>query len=103
MAHLLLLIPADEIDPAERQDLFESARFLAELSVADSFFIDRVLPSVTGLAAIMMSLDDCETLSREAKAGYFQNVTGEVGILNRGNDILIARNRLRLLRAYNEE
>ena len=100
--HLLLLLPADEIDPTERNELFESSRFLAELSVADSFFVDTPLPSIIGLAAILNSLDKCQTLSHEARTHYLRSVAEEIGISHEDSDISIAQNRLRLLVKNNE-
>eukprot|EP00569_Conticribra_weissflogii_P003500 CAMPEP_0171340016 /NCGR_PEP_ID=MMETSP0878-20121228/8301_1 /TAXON_ID=67004 /ORGANISM="Thalassiosira weissflogii, Strain CCMP1336" /LENGTH=247 /DNA_ID=CAMNT_0011842017 /DNA_START=222 /DNA_END=965 /DNA_ORIENTATION=- len=104
-AHMILLLPSEKIDPGEREDLYESSRYLAELSVADSFFIDRALPSVTAFASILISLEECvTTLSSEAKTEYLQFVKRKTGISDRqtGN-VMNAKNRLRLLKACNEE
>lgn len=104
-AHMILLLPSDKIDLSERQDLYESSRYLAELSVADSFFIDGTLPSVTAFASILISLEECvTTLSSGAKNEYLQFVKRKIGISDRQTGtVMNAKNRLRLLKACNEE
>ncbi len=104
-AHMILLLPSNKIKPSERRDLYESSRYLAELSVADSFFIDRALPSVTAFASIQISLEECvTTLSSEEKNEYLQLIKRIIGISDRLTDnVLNVTNRLRLLKASNEE
>ena len=60
--HFLLLLP-NEINEGDRKELFESTRFVVELSVADSFFV-ACKPSIIAAAAIIMTLHQPSTLSR---------------------------------------
>eukprot|EP00571_Detonula_confervacea_P009599 CAMPEP_0172316580 /NCGR_PEP_ID=MMETSP1058-20130122/28739_1 /TAXON_ID=83371 /ORGANISM="Detonula confervacea, Strain CCMP 353" /LENGTH=235 /DNA_ID=CAMNT_0013030921 /DNA_START=127 /DNA_END=833 /DNA_ORIENTATION=- len=98
--HLLLLLP--DMSLVSKREIFESSRFLAELSVADSFFIAK-LSSVTGLAAIINSLDECNipTMSPAIRADYLNCVSGAIGISHHNSQILAAQRRLRLLSKAN--
>lgn len=62
---LLELIPTTQEDPIDgikksiRDDLFEAAMYLAELSVCDVFFVEHQIPSSTiALAAICTAMDN---------------------------------------------
>ena len=96
--HLLLVLPDTTIESKRR--ILESSRFLAELSVADSFFISK-RPSVVGLAAIVNTLDECQPRIPPAiKTRYINSVSGAIGVLD-NNEILAAQRRLRLLSLVN--
>lgn len=96
--HLLLLLP-DDIIWNERQEILESARFLAELSVADSFFVASE-PSVVGLAAIIISLSNT-SVPTASKSDYLDEAAGAIGVSCHDNKILEAQKRLRLLSTVN--
>ena len=94
--YLLLLLP-DDLGLDLKEKILESSGFLAELSVADSFFITR-RSSATGLAAIMISLDQCNiNLSPTKRANYLNDVSNAIGIACEDDEIRVAETRLRLL------
>mmetsp|Transcript_30131 Transcript_30131/g.72819 ORF Transcript_30131/g.72819 Transcript_30131/m.72819 type:complete len:281 (+) Transcript_30131:90-932(+) len=96
--HLILLLPDMTLDT--KRKVLESSRFLAELSVADSFFIAKPC-SVTGLAAIINSLDECyATMPSTERSQYLNHISGVIGV--RDNDeVLAAQRRLQLLSSVN--
>mmetsp|Transcript_20972 Transcript_20972/g.45626 ORF Transcript_20972/g.45626 Transcript_20972/m.45626 type:complete len:590 (+) Transcript_20972:196-1965(+) len=82
---LLELIPTTQEDPNDgikksiRDDLFEAAMYLAELSVCDVFFVEHQIPSSTiALAAICTAMDNllsfptstCSNNSTSMMAGF---------------------------------
>jgi len=73
---------------------------LKELSVADSFFIAKPC-SVTGLAAIINSLDGCyATMPSTERSQYLNHISGVIGV--RDNDeVLAAQRRLQLSSSVN--
>ena len=72
-----------------------------ELSVADSFFVAK-RPSIAGLAAIIISLDQCEMMIHPTeRTNYLNDVSGAIGILHDDDEILAAQRRLRLLSTVN--
>ena len=100
--HFALLLP-DSLDLDTKKKTLESALFLAELSVADSFFIDK-RPSVVGFAAMINSLDECDTTKMlpSAKKRYLSNISDAIGMsANNYDEVLAARRRLRLLSMVN--
>ena len=81
--------------------MLHASYFLSkELSVADSFFIAKPC-SVTGLAAIINSLDGCyATMPSTERSQYLNHISGVIGV--RDNDeVLAAQRRLQLLSSVN--
>ena len=80
--------------------MLHASYFLSkELSVADSFFIAKP-PSMTGLAAIINSIDECNAMPNTERLQYLNHVSGAIGVQD-NNEILAAQTRLRLLSLVN--
>ena len=96
-SHFFLLLPRSVVlSLRERKEIYETSIYFAELSVGDSFFVDRPYPSEVGFAALLIALDSCTCLSSEARANYVQEVERGLGI-SQEKGVLYAQERLRLL------
>lgn len=98
--HFLLLLPT-EINEGDRKELFESTRFVVELSVADSFFV-ACKPSIIAAAAIIMTLQEPSTLSRSTlftlrEIHYCETILDQIGIDDEDSRLQKTHDRLKLL------
>jgi hypothetical protein len=98
--HFLLLLPT-EINEGDRKELFESTRFVVELSVADSFFV-ACKPSIIAAAAIIMTLQQPSTLSRSTlltlrEIHYCETILDQIGIDDEDSRLQKTQDRLKLL------
>lgn len=98
--HFLLLLP-NEINEGDRKELFESTRFVVELSVADSFFV-ACKPSIIAAAAIIMTLLQPSTLSRSTlftlrEIHYCETILDQIGIDDEDSRLQKTQDRLKLL------
>lgn len=98
--HFLLLLP-NEINEGDRKELFESTRFVVELSVADSFFV-ACKPSIIAGAAIIMTLQQPSTLSRSTlltlrEIHYCETILDQIGIDDEDSRLQKTQDRLKLL------
>jgi len=98
--HILLLLP-DNLNLDFKREILDASRFMAELSVADSFFISK-RSSVIGLAAISISLDQCRIkLPLIESNNYLKGVASAIGVSHNDAEILAAKRRLHLLSLAN--
>jgi hypothetical protein len=102
--HFLLLLP-NEINEGDRKELFESTRFVVELSVADSFFV-AYKPSIIAAAAIIMTLQQPSTLSRSTllilrEIHYCETILDQIGIDDEDSRLQKTQDRLKLLQRMN--
>lgn len=97
--HLLQLLPLDvHSNSTLRRDVNELSRYLTELAVCDSYFID-VHNSTVALAAILNVLDQISftRLPAGVRERFLRNVLLRVGLNHRDVDIVTARERLRAM------
>ena len=81
-----------------RHDTLELARFLAELSVIDYFFVTHK-PSVVGLAALLNAMEAVPGVSISAKEDFVRELKRVPGLQPNGQEVEECRSRLRLLYA----
>jgi hypothetical protein len=96
VSHLLLLLPS-EVHPAVRKEIFELSRYLTELSICDSYFVD-VNNSTVAFAAILNVMDDLSyaRLSAGLREKYLRDLT-QVGLVHHSPLVIAARERLRTM------
>eukprot|EP00984_Skeletonema_dohrnii_P001127 scaffold349_cov157-Skeletonema_dohrnii-CCMP3373.AAC.13 len=105
--HLILLLP-HEINERDRNELVEYITFAVELSVADSFFVgNKPAPSIIAAAAIIVSLQQCGTLSQSflstiIEIQYCDIILEQIGIDASDSRLKESRHRLQLLLKNNK-
>ena len=95
VSNLLLFLPP-EVSPAARKSLNELSKYLTELAVCDSFFVD-VPNSVVAFAAIVNVMEDMNysKLSGGLREKFLTTIASRVGLMHSSPDVICARHRLR--------
>lgn len=95
VSHLLLFLP-QEANAAVRKGLNELSKYLTELAVCDSYFVD-VYSSTVAFAAILNVMEDMNysRLSGGLREKFLSNLTHKVGLRHGAQDVIDARQRLR--------
>mmetsp|Transcript_366 Transcript_366/g.610 ORF Transcript_366/g.610 Transcript_366/m.610 type:complete len:337 (+) Transcript_366:119-1129(+) len=104
--HFILFLP-HEINERDRNELVDFARFVTELSVADSFFVgNKPAPSVIAASAIIISLQRCtlsnSTLSTIIEIHYCDIILEQIGIDAADSRLKETLHRLQLLLKKNK-
>jgi len=94
VSHFLLFLP--QVHSSVRKDIFELARYLAELSICDSFFVD-CSASTIAYSAVLNVMDDISLsrISAGARHRFLAELYERVGLDHRDDDVRTARERLR--------
>lgn len=97
VSHLVLFLPR-EANPASRKELFELSRYLTELSVCDSYFVE-VNNSTTSFAAILNVMEDMNysRLSAGIRERFLSSIAAKVGLHYGSPDVCAARRRLKTM------
>jgi len=94
VSHFLLFLP--QVHSSVRKDIFELARYLAELSICDAFFVD-CSSSTIAYSAVLNVMDDISLsrISAGARHRFLAELYERVGLDHRDDDVRTARERLR--------
>lgn len=94
VSHFLLFLP--QVHSSVRKDIFELARYLAELSICDAFFVD-CSSSTIAYSAVLNVMDDISLsrISAGARHRFLAELYERVGLDHRDDDVRKARERLR--------
>ena len=94
VSHFLLFLP--QVHSSVRKDIFELARYLAELSICDAFFVD-CSSSTIAYSAVLNVMDDISLsrISAGARHRFLAELYERVGLDHRTDDVRTARERLR--------
>jgi hypothetical protein len=95
VSNLLLFLP-QEANPTVRNSLSELTKYLTELAVCDSYFID-VPNSVVAFAAILNIMEDMNytRLSGGLREKFLRDLHDKVGLSCYSRPVILARQRLR--------
>jgi len=95
VSHLLLFLPS-EVNPAARKSLNDLSKYLTELAVCDSYFVD-INNSVVAFAAIVNVLEDMNyaRFSGGLREKFLNTIACKVGFIYNAPDVVCARHRLR--------
>jgi hypothetical protein len=98
--HLLLFLPS-EINGSIRRGLNEVSKYLTELAVCDSYFVDRSHSSTIAFAAILNVMEDMNysKFSGGLRETFLTNLAYQVGLNHRSEDVVNARQRLQRMLA----
>jgi len=97
LSHLLLFLP-QEAPTTVRKDLHELSRYLSELTVCDSFFVDQNASTVA-FASILNVMEDMSysRLSAGIREKFLRDLSEKVGFNYRDPAVSAARERIRAM------
>jgi hypothetical protein len=97
ISHLLLLLP-QEAPTNVKKDLYELSRYLTELTVCDSFFVEYN-PSTIAFASILNVMEDMSfsRLSAGVREKFLRNLSEKVNFNYRDPAVAEARERIRAM------
>lgn len=95
VSHLLLFLP-QEVSSTVRKGLNELSKYVTELAVCDSYFVDAH-NSTVAFAAILNVMEDMSytKLSGGLREKFLSTLTLKVGLHHKADDVAKARQRLR--------
>lgn len=97
VSHLLLFLP-NEASQSVRKELFELSRYLTELAVCDSYFVE-FKNSTVAFSAILNVMEDISyaRLSAGIRVKFLRDLSQQVGLSYSDSHIVAARSRLRAM------
>ncbi|KAL7496430.1 hypothetical protein ACHAWT_007806 [Skeletonema menzelii] len=98
ISHLLLLLPP-QVDDACKEEIYALSRYITELSVCDSAFVE-INPSSVAFAAILNSLEDRKYrkfISSSVRDQFVRSIERHVDIRQDDEHVVMARPKLRRL------
>jgi len=97
VSHLLLFLPA-EASPSVRKELHELSKYLTELAVCDSYFVDQN-NSIVAFAAILNVMEDMgyAQLSAGIRERFLRDLMEKVGLSYGDPRVVTARQRIRAM------
>ncbi|KAL7526648.1 hypothetical protein ACHAXR_002582 [Thalassiosira sp. AJA248-18] len=98
LSHLLLLLPP-QVSDSSKEDIYALSRYIAELSVCDSSFVD-INPSAVAFSAILNSLEDRRyrrLISSSIKDQFLRAIATHVGLRQDDEHVVMARPKLKRL------
>eukprot|EP00804_Cyclotella_cryptica_P026141 CCRYP_013031-RA/>CCRYP_013031-RA protein AED:0.00 eAED:0.00 QI:327/-1/1/1/-1/1/1/178/422 len=100
LSHLLLLLPP-QVSDACKEEIYAMSRYITELSVCDSTFVE-IEPSAVAFAAILNSLEDRrfrKMISTNLRDQFLRAIWTHVGLRPDDAHVLVARPKLKRLLA----
>lgn len=100
LSHLLLLLPP-QVSDACKEEIYAMSRYITELSVCDSSFVE-IDPSAVAFAAVLNSLEDRRfrrMISTNLRDQFLRSIWTHVGIRPDDTHVLAARPKLKRLLA----
>lgn len=97
ISHLLLILP-QEASTNVRKDLYELSRYLTELTVCDSFFVEHNASTIA-FAAILNVMDEMSfsRLSAGIREKFLRDISEKVHLNYRDAAVAAARERIRAM------
>ena len=98
ISHLLLLLPP-QVDDACKEEIYALSRYITELSVCDSAFVE-INPSSVAFAAILNSLEDRKYrkfISSSGRDQFVRSIERHVNIRQDDHHVVMARPKLKKL------
>jgi hypothetical protein len=97
VSHLVLFLPQEAPSPV-RKELFELSRYLTELAVCDSYFVE-VNNSTAAFAAILNVMEDMSyaRLSAGIREKFLRDIASMVGLSYNATSVIAARKRLKTM------
>ncbi|KAL7554476.1 hypothetical protein ACHAWF_018076 [Thalassiosira exigua] len=98
LSHLLLLLPP-QVSDSSKEDIYALSRYITELSVCDSSFVE-VDPSAVAFSAILNSLEDRRyrrLIPTAVRDQFLRAIATHVGLRQDDEHVLIARPKLKRL------
>ncbi|KAL3791407.1 hypothetical protein ACHAW5_005781 [Stephanodiscus triporus] len=98
LSHLLLLLP-EKVSDSSKEDIYAMSRYITELSVCDSSFVE-INPSAVAFSAILNSFDDKRyrrLISPAVREQFFRAIATHVGLCQDDEHVLLARPKLKRL------
>lgn len=98
LSHLLLLLPP-QVSDATKEDIYTLSRYISELSVCDSSFVE-IDSSAVAFASILNALEDRRyrrLISSSVRDQFLRAIATHVGIRQDDEQVLAARPKLRRL------
>jgi len=98
ISHLLLLLPP-QVDDACKEEIYALSRYITELSVCDSSFVE-INPSSVAFAAILNSLEDRKYrkfISSSVRDQFVRSIERHVDIRQDDEHVTMARPKLKKL------
>jgi hypothetical protein len=97
VSHLVLFLP-QETNQVVRKELFELSRYLTELAVCDSYFVE-VNNSTAAFASILNVMEDMSysRLSAGIREKFLRDIASKVGLSYSSPSVCAARRRLKTM------
>lgn len=98
LSHLLLLLPP-QVSDSSKEDIYALSRYITELSVCDSSFVE-INPSAVAFSAILNSLEDRRyrrLISTSIRDQFLRAIATHVGLRQEDEHVLMARPKLKRL------
>jgi hypothetical protein len=97
VSHLVLFLPQEAPSPV-RKELFELSRYLTELAVCDSYFVE-VNNSTAAFAAILNVMEDMSyaRLSAGIREKFLRDIASMVSLSHSATSVIAARKRLKTM------
>lgn len=97
ISHMLLFLP-NEAHPSVRKEIFEMSRYLTELAVCDSWFVD-CNKSTVAFAAILNVMEDItySRLSAGIREKFLRELCDSANLSHRSPTVIAARDRLKAM------
>lgn len=98
LSHLLLLLP-EKVSDASKEEIYAMSRYITELSVCDSSFVD-MNPSAVAYSAILNSFEDKRyrrLITPAIREQFFRAIATHVGLNQDDDHVLLARPKLKRL------
>ncbi|KAL9187339.1 hypothetical protein ACHAXT_001442 [Thalassiosira profunda] len=98
LSHLLLLLPP-QVSDSSKEDIYALSRYITELSVCDSSFVE-INPSAVAFSAILNSLEDRRyrrLISTQIRDQFLRSIATNVGLRQDDEHVVAARPKLKRL------
>mmetsp|Transcript_11986 Transcript_11986/g.22254 ORF Transcript_11986/g.22254 Transcript_11986/m.22254 type:complete len:409 (-) Transcript_11986:98-1324(-) len=98
LSHLLLLLPP-QVSDSSKEDIYALSRYITELSVCDSSFVE-INPSAVAFSAVLNSLEDRRyrrLISTSIRDQFLRAIATHVGLRQDDEHVVIARPKLKRL------
>jgi hypothetical protein len=98
LSHLLLLLP-EKVSDASKEEIYAMSRYITELSVCDSSFVN-MNPSAVAYSAILNSFEDKRyrrLITPAIREQFFRAIATHVGLSQDDEHVLLARPKLKRL------
>ena len=98
LSHLLLLLP-EKVSDASKEEIYAMSRYITELSVCDSSFVN-INPSAVAYSAILNSFEDKRyrrLITPAIREQFFRAIATHVGLSQDDDHVLLARPKLKRL------